>query len=181
MNSFYSKAELYELGFKSIGDEVYISKKASFYAINKISIGNNVRIDDFCIISGNVTLGNHIHIAAYCGIYGSYGVELEDFTGLSPRCTIFSSMDDFSGDFLISPTTKKEHNNLINGKVIIKKYSQLGIETVIFPNITFEEGCATGAKTLVTKSTLPWGIYIGQPAKRLKERNKGLLKFINEY
>jgi acetyltransferase-like isoleucine patch superfamily enzyme len=29
--------------------------------------------------------------------------------------------------------------------------------------------------TLVSKSTEPWGIYVGNPAKRVKERKKTLL------
>jgi galactoside O-acetyltransferase len=48
MNSFYSESKLKQLGFKSIGKNVLISKKASFYGINRIQIGDNVRIDDFC-------------------------------------------------------------------------------------------------------------------------------------
>lgn len=181
MNSFYTEKELIKLGFKSIGKNVLISKKTSLYSIENISIGNNVRIDDYCILSGLIKLGNFIHISAYTAIYGTYGVELEDFTGLSPRCTIFSASDDFSGDYLMSPMSKKEHNHIISGKVYIKKYSQLGAETIVYPAVTIDEGCATGAKTLVTKSTEPWGIYIGQPAKRLKNRSRGLLNFVNEY
>ena len=77
--------------------------------------------------------------------------------------------------------TNPEHNNLIKGKIIIKKYAQLGTEVTLLPAVTVEEGCAIGAKSLVKKSTEPWGIYIGQPAKRLKDRSKYLLKFIDDY
>ena len=31
--------------------------------------------------------------------------------------------------------------------------------------------------SLVNKSTEPWGIYVGIPAKRIKDRSKDLLKF----
>ncbi|MDR2409353.1 MAG: acyltransferase, partial [Bacteroidales bacterium] len=54
MNSFFSKEELKDIGFKSVGDNVLISRKASFYSVSNISIGSNVRIDDFCILSGNI-------------------------------------------------------------------------------------------------------------------------------
>lgn len=69
-NSFYSISELKLLGLKRLGQNVYISRKSSIYSPENISIGDNVRIDDFCILSGNITLGNYIHIAAYTALYG---------------------------------------------------------------------------------------------------------------
>ncbi|MEC2449247.1 acyltransferase, partial [Bacillus cereus] len=50
--SFYSQEELSEIGFLSVGENVLISKKTSIYNPGAISVGNNVRIDDFCILSG---------------------------------------------------------------------------------------------------------------------------------
>ena len=62
---FYSESELKNLGFKKIGSNVLISKKASLYGVSQMEIGDNVRIDDFCILSGNIMLGSNIHISAY--------------------------------------------------------------------------------------------------------------------
>ena len=45
--SFYSESELKRLGFKSVGKNVLLSRKSSIYLPEKITIGNNVRIDDF--------------------------------------------------------------------------------------------------------------------------------------
>ena len=78
--SFYSPEELKEIDFKSVGENVLISRKVSIYSPQKISIGNNVRIDDFCILSGNITLGNYCRIAAYCALYGSHGIIMEDYS-----------------------------------------------------------------------------------------------------
>lgn len=39
MNSFYSREELKKIGFKSYGENVLISKKASIYSPEKIEIG----------------------------------------------------------------------------------------------------------------------------------------------
>jgi galactoside O-acetyltransferase len=178
MTSFYTGQELKEIGFKSIGNNVLISRKSSIYSPEKITIGNNVRIDDFCILSGDIVLGSHIHIAVYCAVYGYFGVEMEDYTGLSPRCTIFSATDDFSGNFLISPMVDKSKTNVTGGKVLIKRYSQIGAGCIVFPNITIEEGTAVGAMSLVNKNLEEWGIYIGIPVKRKANREKGLLKLV---
>lgn len=45
--AYLDEIQLKEMGFKSVGENVKISDKASFYGCDNISIGNNVRIDDF--------------------------------------------------------------------------------------------------------------------------------------
>jgi len=177
-NSFLTKTELENLPFKQIGNHVLISRKASFYNMEEISIGNNVRIDDFSLLSGKITIGSNVHISAYCALYGKFGIELKDHTGLSPRCTIISASDDFSGEYLIGPTNDPQMTKISGGKVIIEKFAQLGVNTVILPDLTIKEGTVTGAMTLVNKSLDSWGVYTGIPAKKLKNRSKHLLNKI---
>ncbi len=170
--AFLTDIQLKELGLKKFGSNVLISDKASIYSPELISIGSNVRIDDFCILSGEITLGNYIHIGAYSALYAKFGIIMEDFTGLSPRCTIFSANDDFSGEFLISPMVPNEYSNVAGGLIKISKFSQIGAGTIILPNVTIEQGVAVGAMSLVKKSLKEWGIYVGVPAKRIAERSK---------
>jgi Acetyltransferase (isoleucine patch superfamily) len=178
VTSFYTQEELLSIGFASLGEKVLLSRKTSIYNAEDISIGNNVRIDDFCILSGKIEIGSNIHISAYVALYGNGGIILEDYTGISPRSTVYSAMDDFSGDYLIGPIHRTECINVQKGTVIIKRYSQIGTHSVIFPNVTIGEGCVIGAMTLVNKSLKEWGIYIGQPAKLIKKRKTGLLRYI---
>jgi acetyltransferase-like isoleucine patch superfamily enzyme len=42
--SFLSKEELTKIGFKKIGKNVFLSRKASIYGPENMEIGNNVRI-----------------------------------------------------------------------------------------------------------------------------------------
>lgn len=180
MTSFYSEEELAGMGFKSYGKKVLISRYARFYSIENIVIGNNVRIDDFCILSGNITLGNNIHISAYVALYGAMGIEFEDYTGISARSTIYSAMDDFSGEFLIGPIHPDEHTHVMGGKVTVKAYTQIGAHSLVFPNVTIGEGCVVGACSMVRKSLDPWHIYYGIPANKIRERRKDLLDFIQQ-
>ena len=180
-NSFYSEIELAQIGFKDFGKNVLISRKASIYSPDKITIGNNVRIDDFCILSGTIRLGNYIHISAYSALYGKFGIEIDDYSGLSPRCTIFSASDDFSGDFLIGPLLEKKYTNVTGGTVILKKFSQIGAGSIIMPNLTIGEGVAIGSMSFVKFSIPEWCIYVGNPLKFIKYREKGLLKYYNEH
>ena len=176
MTSFYSEKELKSIGLKKYGKNVLISRKVSIYGANNISIGNNVRIDDFCILSGKITIGSNIHIGAYVALYGANGITLEDFTGISGRSTIYSAMDEFGGEYLIGPIHPEELTNVTGGQVVLRQYSQIGAHSLIFPNIEIGEGCVIGACSMVRHDTDPWTIYAGTPVKPLKKRSKGLLE-----
>lgn len=178
MTSFYSEEELKTIGLKKYGVRVLISRKASIYSPQNIEIGNNVRIDDYCILSGKIIIGNNIHISAYSALYGANGIQLEDFTGISPRSTIYSAMDDFSGEYLIGPIHPSDLTNVTGGKVLVKKYSQIGCNCVIFPNLTIKQGVAVGAMSLVNSDLEEWGIYVGIPAKRIRERSRALIHLL---
>lgn len=178
MNSFYSEAELQSLGFKSVGKDVMLSKKASVYSPHMIEIGDNVRIDDFCILSGKITIGSNVHISAYVGLYGSMGIVIGDYSGISPKSVVYSAMDDFSGEYLIGPIHPKSSTNVMGGMVRIGRYAQIGTNTVVFPNLNIGEGAVIGACSLVNRDIDEWSISFGIPAHRKRNRKKGLLKFV---
>lgn len=178
MDSFYSDDELKKIGLKSYGRKVKISRYAKIYSPETISIGDNVRIDDFCILSGKIQIGSNIHIAAYVALYGAGGIVMEDFTGISARSTVYSAMDDFSGDFLIGPIHNSSVTNVQRQKVVIERFSQVGAHCVLFPGVRLEEGSVVGAMSLVNNNIPQWSIFVGQPAKFLKPRNNNLLNII---
>ena len=60
MDSFYTEKELENIGFKKMGTNIKISRKASIYSPEKMSFGNNIRIDDFCLLNGTIELENNI-------------------------------------------------------------------------------------------------------------------------
>ena len=69
--------------FKAIGKDVLISRYARIYSMKDIEIGSNVRIDDFCLLSGRVKIGSHVHISAYASLCGgNAGIVLEDFVNI---------------------------------------------------------------------------------------------------
>jgi UDP-3-O-[3-hydroxymyristoyl] glucosamine N-acyltransferase len=60
--AYYTQEQLKQLGFKYVGKNVKISDKASIYNCDQIEIGDNSRVDDFCIISGKIKIGRNVHI-----------------------------------------------------------------------------------------------------------------------
>jgi acetyltransferase-like isoleucine patch superfamily enzyme len=180
--AFLTEVSLAALGFKRLGDNVKISDKASIYNPELMEIGNHSRIDDFCVISGKVTIGRNVHIAVFCNIGGGdLGVTLEDFSGLAYGCHVFSQSDDYSGRTLTNPTVPDKYKHETKASVLIKRHSIVGTCSVIIPGITLEEGTSIGAMSLVTKSTEPWSVYFGIPAKRLKSRKQALLELEQDY
>lgn len=176
---FYTQEELKDLGFKELGHNVLISKKASLYGVANISLKNNIRIDDFCTISAGtngIIIGNYVHIAVYSSLMGQGEIILEDYSGLSSRVSIYSSTDDYSGNYLTNPTVPSEYKNIITGKVHLKKHVIVGAGAVILPNVTIGEGSAIGSLSLVNKNCDEFGIFAGTPAKFIKNRNKHILE-----
>jgi galactoside O-acetyltransferase len=184
MTSFYSKEELSQIGFKSIGQNVLISKKASFYGISRISISSNVRIDDFCVLSagkGGIQIGNYVHIAVFASLMGEGTITLEDFSGISSKASIYSSNEDYSGDFMSNPTVPSEYTNVTHANVMICKHVLVGSGSVILPGVTLKEGAVVGALSLVNKDCEEFFIYKGNPAKKIVKRSRELLILENKF
>lgn len=184
MNStFLSDEEIKKIGIKKIGKNVLIGKNVILYSPEKLVIGDNVRIDDFTIISGNVILHSYIHISQFCGLYGGEeGIEMEDYSGLSSRVSVYSVSDDYTGKSMTNPMIPLKYKpTMISEKVLIKKHSIIGVNSVILPGVTIGEGCSLGAMSFVNKSLDDWGIYVGNPVRRVKDRSKELLVYEREF
>ncbi|HEY9827929.1 MAG TPA: acyltransferase [Stenomitos sp.] len=182
--SFYTDKELQEIGFRKLGNKVYISRKASIYKPESISLGSNIRIDDFCILSGgtSIEIGNFIHLGAYSALYGGSGILLEDFSGLSARVTIYSESDDFSGFSMTNPLIPDEYKvRFSKGKVTLKKHVIVGVNSTILPGLILEEGAAIGAHSLVNKNCAPWSIYFGVPARKIKNRKQKIIELEQKF
>lgn len=177
MNTFYSREELKKIGLRQYGNNVLISRNAVLYNPEKICVGDNVRIDDFTVIGGKITIGNYVHIAQFCGLYGgTEGIIMDDFSGLSSRVTIYATSSDYSGESLTNPTIPDKYAiEDKNVRVVIGKHAIIGCGTVVLPGADIGIGCSIGAMCLVTKPLENWGVYAGIPVKRLKNRSKKLL------
>jgi len=174
--AYLSESELTRMGFRTLGSHVKISDKASIYNCDQIAIGDHTRIDDFCVLSGKITLGRNIHLAPYTLLAGgSCGITMDDFSGCAYHVQIFSQSDDYSGRTMTNPTVPAEFKNETKKPVSIGRHVIIGTSSIIFPGVDLAVGCSVGAMALVSRSTEPWGIYVGNPARRVKERDKGLL------
>lgn len=182
MNGYYSRDELLQLGFAHVGENVLVSEKASIYGASQMSIGNNVRIDDFCVLVGQIEIGNYVHLAPGVGLHGTGGgkVIIRDYCGFSSNIAVYAGSDDFSGDYMSNPTVPKKYVNTHSADIVFEKHALLGANCVILPGAYIAEGCSIGAMSMLAKPTEPFGVYAGVPCKRIRDRKKGVLKLEQE-
>ena len=53
--------------------------------------------------------------------------------------------------------------------IIIERGCWLGMNVSVMAGVRIREGCVVGAGSLVTRSTEPNGLYIGSPARRIRD------------
>lgn len=175
-SNYYTQDELSTLGICSFGKNVLISRKASLYGAQEMVFGDHVRIDDFVILSGKISIASYIHVAAFCGLFaGTAGIEMQSFSGLSSGCRIYAQSDDYSGLSLTNPTVPEEYRSVSRRLVFLGKHAIVGSGSIMLPGAKMEDGAALGSMSLLTKTAKAWGIYFGIPAVRIKERKKDIL------
>src|SRR5438874_1482371 len=140
-----SRDELDAVGFRRVGRNALISSRASIYGAERIAIGDEVRIDDFCVLSagpGGITIGSYIHIAVFCSIIGAGAITIEDFANLSSRVSIYSSNDDYSGRTLTNPMVPRHLSAVEEQPVRIGRHVIIGCGSVVLPGVTLGDGVA---------------------------------------
>lgn len=176
---FLSTEALKRVGFASLGKDPQISDRASIYGVERIALGDHVRIDDFCVLSagvGGIIIGRHVHIAVYSSLIGAGKIVLADYCNISSRVSIYSSNDDYSGTTMTNPTIPDEYKNVTHAEVHIGKHAIIGSGSIVLPGVRLEEGVAVGALSLIRTNCEAFGIYAGNPAKRIRERRRDLLE-----
>jgi dTDP-4-amino-4,6-dideoxy-D-glucose acyltransferase len=175
--AWLTENELIIMGFGSLGKNVLLSDKASFYNTKNMYFGDNVRIDDFCLISageGGIKLGRNVHISAYSSVVGEAPVEFGDFSGISNKVAVFSSTDDFAKG-MTNPTVPDRFRKLRHIKVILGKHAVVGSNSVLLPGSILGEGTSVGALSVVRGRLEPWSVYLGNPAKKIMARSQDIL------
>lgn len=185
-DGYYTPEELRELGVREFGENVKISRKASLYMPGKMRFGHDVRVDDFCVLVGEIHVGNYVHVCTGTGLHASEGsIWLEDFSNISSRVAVYAASDDYSGATMTNSVIPGGvFKTIESSDVRIGRHVIVGTGSTILPGAVLPEGVAVGAMSLVKEPLEPWGMYAGIPCRKIKERRKDLLelekKFLEE-
>jgi dTDP-4-amino-4,6-dideoxy-D-glucose acyltransferase len=181
--SWLMRDELIEMEFGSLGRNVLLSSKGSFYNTKNIYLGDNVRIDDFCIVSagdGGIRIGRNVHISAFASIVGQAPIDFEDFSGISNKVAVFSSTDDFVKG-MTNPTIPDRFRRLKHIPVRLGRHAVVGSNSVLLPGSDLGEGTSVGALSVVRGKLEPWSVYMGNPIKRIMARSRGIIDLEKEF
>src|SRR5437764_3677732 len=164
--------------FKSVGHDVMIHERVTLVGIENISIGSHVRIDPDVILlaTGPLTIGCYTHIAACVFIAAKAGFEMKNFPNIAHGPRVYTINDDYSGDHLMGPTIPADLLSLRRGAVLIEAHANIGAGAIVLPGVTLAEGSVLGALSLIGRSTEPWMIYGGVPAKPIEERRRDMIR-----
>jgi UDP-N-acetylglucosamine acyltransferase len=132
-----------------VGDNVNIQ---NFVLLKKgTRIGNDCYVDSYFRSSGDNFIGNNIILRFGSTI--ARKVAVGDNVFISPNVmTVFSL-----------PDGRESSETLIGDGVFI------GTAAVLAPNIKIVPGCVIGANSFVNKSCLQKGVYVGNPARCIRE------------
>lgn len=176
---FLTGAELIELGFAEMGENVLIHHSVVLVGAERMRLGSNIRIDPFCVISASeeVTIGTHVHIAAHVLLSGVAGITLHDFSGVSHGAKILSASDDFSAGVLTGPTVPADLRKLHAARVVIGRHAVIGANSVVLPGAQVGDGAMVGALSLARGALEAWTVHAGVPARAVGVRDKaGVLR-----
>jgi acetyltransferase-like isoleucine patch superfamily enzyme len=133
-----------------VGDDVDIQHHTLIKSGTRI--GNKCYVDSYVLFSGTCVIGNNVFLRYRTVIARNVIVEDDVFFTAGVK-TIYL---DHSANATPKP-------------LIIKRGNYFGDNSIIMGGITIAENCVIGANAFVNKSTEPMGVYVGTPAKRIRD------------
>jgi acetyltransferase-like isoleucine patch superfamily enzyme len=152
-----------------IGNDVFMGKGTLIWSSKQresCRIGNHTHIECDVIARGDTYLhvGNGCYIGARSYIDLAAPVIIADRVAIGNNLTIMTH--DMSAKW-------RGLGEMVRAPVHIKEGAWIGINVTILAGSTIGEGCIIGAGTMVKGELEPYGLYVGTPAKRVKDLPKG--------
>jgi acetyltransferase-like isoleucine patch superfamily enzyme len=115
-----------------------------------------------------IEIGHHSHFAPQCILYGWGGLKLGPYCNIAAHCMFATIGHDQvrRGDqpmALVKP---------VPGPITLVEDVWLCANVTVTAGTTIAKGCIIGANAVVTRDTEPYGLYVGIPARRLRDRER---------
>lgn len=129
--------------------------------------GAGVRIDINCeiLVPQQMEIGENSSIAAYTTIYATFGVKIGKNCLISSNCGI-SSYNHIQAS--LNRPANIDQDIKFSKPVVIGDNVWIGMNACILPGITIGDNSIIGSGSVVTKNIPPNEIWIGNPARFIK-------------
>lgn len=182
----------FPLLFKKVGKGVSFGRSLTIRHPGKISIEDDVVIDDYCVLdakginnkgihisehnfigrstilsckNGDIVLGKNVNIGFNCEIFSGSKVIIGENTLIAAYVYIIGGGHAYSStDIPISEQEKPSHG------IEIEKNCWLGAGAKVFDNVTIGNDTVIGAGAVVTRNIPAFSIAAGVPARVAKTR-----------
>lgn len=140
-------------------------------AEGSLTLAEQAEIRHYAIIecAGRVAIGRRSVIGAYNWLQGSGEIEIGDDVIIGPGVRIISTTHDIS-----DPDQPFARQPLICGSVRIGNNVWIGADVVILTGVSIGKNVVVGAGALVTRDLDEGGVYVGTPARRVKDVRSNL-------
>jgi galactoside O-acetyltransferase len=160
---------------RACGEDVFISANVEIRRPHLVSVGSHVAIDSGFYCTTAAQIGDYVHIAPYVTVIGGAEglLRVAHFSSIAAGSRIICAGDEHLGEGLVGPTIPNQYRDkVLIAPVTFEMFANVGTNVVILPGVKLAEGTLVGACSLVTRSTEPWTVYHGIPAKPVKERRR---------
>lgn len=161
--------------FKYCGSNVFIGEHTIFTNPAEVIIHDNVRIDPFCLITTALEIDSYCQITSHVVLGGGskQKIKLGRWCFIGYGSKLFTASEDYTGEWG-AVNEFWGSNKVFRGDIEFKDYSGIASDVIVMPGVTLPEGCTVGAKSFVysRNNLIPWSIWIGNPLKFHKPRNR---------
>ncbi len=180
-SDFYTSDELRQKGIRC-GSNCWLHRQSIIVNPEKLTLGNDVRIDGYVTISTGVgiNIGSNVHIAGYVSLFGGAGIEIKDYASIASGAKVYSVSDDVMGRALVGPCVPKEKRHLHSNKVVLGEHSVMSVQTVLMPGGNLGIGSVLLPFSLTRESVPDMEVWNGSPAKFIKQRKSDMFKLLQD-
>ncbi|MCS6886484.1 MAG: acyltransferase [Acidobacteriota bacterium] len=155
--------------FKQIGSNVIIERGAMVFHPENISLGNNIYVGHYAILKAyyrnEMVIEDNCWIGQFCFFHSAGGIHIEQNVGIGPGVMILTSRHSEQGRGI--PILFSE---IEEAPVRICRNSDIGVGSIILPGVVIGEGTQVGAGAVVSRSTEPYSVVAGVPARLIRMR-----------
>lgn len=158
---------------KYCGSNVRIYPLAKIAFPHVVELGDNCKIRDFVFIFAGkgVKIGEYTDVQPHTVIWGGGETVIGKRVSTGPGTVFLSATYSHAPGMKMVDGMGEDKTEVLGGKLVVEDDVYIGARCVIMP-VTIGEGAVIGAGSLVNRDCEPWGIYVGNPARKVGTREK---------